>query len=101
MKQLGESFKVFEKTAKEISTLQQRLESAYEDIGNTLGKYYDIKEIMTEEESDYQKHFMKALKKFKIKTPADLQTPVAKKKFFNYIDKTYVAKEENPEAPKQ
>lgn len=42
MKTLKENFKVFEKTANEISTLQQRLESAYDDIGGTLSKYYNI-----------------------------------------------------------
>ena len=46
MKQLKESFKVFEKTAGEVHTLQQRLESAYEDIGGTLNKYYKIGEAL-------------------------------------------------------
>lgn len=41
-KRLKESMKVFEKTANEVMKLQQRLESAYEDIGETLGKYYKI-----------------------------------------------------------
>ena len=46
MKQLKESYKVFEKTAGEVHTLQQRLESAYEDMGGTLNKYYKISEAM-------------------------------------------------------
>ncbi|WWT39310.1 hypothetical protein [Microcystis phage Mel-JY01] len=41
-KKLSESFKLFEKTANEMYTLQQRLESVYEEIGETLGKYYEI-----------------------------------------------------------
>jgi hypothetical protein len=45
MKRMGESFKVFEKTLKEVSTLQQRLESAYDEIGEVLGKYYEINEL--------------------------------------------------------
>lgn len=45
MKQLGESLKVFEATAAEANTLQQRLESAYDDIGSVLGKYYNIQEL--------------------------------------------------------
>ena len=44
-KAIGESVKVFESTAKEIGTLQQRLESVFEDIGAKLGKYYEIKEL--------------------------------------------------------
>ena len=46
MKQLREAYKVFEKTAGEVHTLQQRLESAYEDMGGTLNKYYKISEAM-------------------------------------------------------
>jgi len=42
MKQLKESYKLFEKTAKEMSQLQQRLESCYEDIGKNLNNYWDV-----------------------------------------------------------
>ena len=44
MKSMNESFKVFSNTIKEVSTLQQRLESSYDEIGEVLGKYYEIKE---------------------------------------------------------
>ena len=44
-KAIGDSIKVFEGTFKEISTLQQRLESVFEDMGAKLGKYYEIKEL--------------------------------------------------------
>ena len=46
MKQLKEAYKVFEKTAGEVHTLQQRLESAYEDMGGILNKYYKIGEAL-------------------------------------------------------
>lgn len=95
MKHLGEAYKIFEKTAQEMSVLQQRLESAYEDIGGTLNKYYDVGGMVNEAQGqEYQKFFQKAMKKFKIEEPADLETPKAKKKFFNWVDKNYVAKEE-------
>ena len=96
MKHLGEAFKIFEKTAQEMSTLQQRLESAYEDIGGTLNKYYDVGGMVTEAASgeDYQKFFQKAMKKFKIQEPSDLESPKDKKKFFNWVDKNYTAKSE-------
>lgn len=42
MKQLKESYKLFEKTAGEMGTLQQRLESCYEDIGKNLNNYWDV-----------------------------------------------------------
>ena len=42
MKGLNESYKVFEKTTQEISRLQERLSASYEDIGQGLGKYFDV-----------------------------------------------------------
>jgi len=44
-KSISDSVKVFEGTFKEISTLQQRLESVFEDIGGKLGKYYEINDL--------------------------------------------------------
>jgi len=44
-RKMNESLRVFEKTVAEVVKLQQRLESVYEDIGQTLGRYYEIKEI--------------------------------------------------------
>jgi len=46
MKQLQEAYKVFEKTAGEMSGMQQRLEAAYEDIGSVLNKYYKVNESL-------------------------------------------------------
>jgi hypothetical protein len=43
-KKLGESLKLFEKTSQEMTQLQQRLEALYEEMGETLGKYYEIKD---------------------------------------------------------
>ena len=96
MKQLKESYKTFEKTANEMYTLQQRLEACYEDMGNTLNKYYDISEggTLQEKDSEYQKHFSKMMQKAKIESPADLETPQQKKKFFQQVDKTFKSKEE-------
>jgi hypothetical protein len=42
MKQLNESYKVFEQTAKEMNILQQRLAAAYEDIAQGLNRYFDV-----------------------------------------------------------
>ncbi len=58
MKRMGESFKVFEKTLKEVDTLQQRLESSYDEIGEVLGKYYEISELNeTDDEIDEGNEF--------------------------------------------
>jgi hypothetical protein len=42
MKRMNESYKVFEKTLSEVATLQQRMESSYDEIGEVLSKYYEI-----------------------------------------------------------
>ena len=44
VKEINNSVGLFEKTMKEMNTLQQRLESVFEDIGGKLGKYYEINE---------------------------------------------------------
>ena len=46
MKQMNEAYKVFEKTAQEMSGMQQRLEAAYEDMGMVLNKYYKVNEAL-------------------------------------------------------
>mgnify|MGYP003643849600 FL=1 len=50
MKQMNEAFKVFEKTSNEINGLQQRLESAYDDMGTVLNRYYRIGESLKDSE---------------------------------------------------
>tara|TARA_B100000902_G_C27267009_1_gene894115 strand:+ start:591 stop:1322 length:732 start_codon:yes stop_codon:yes gene_type:complete len=55
MKEVNTAVDMFSKTANEISTLQQRLESVFEDIGHKLGKYYEIAEAVDhidDEEAD-------------------------------------------------
>lgn len=50
MKQMNEAYKVFEKTATEMSSLQQRLESAYDDMGTVLNRYYSVNGALSETE---------------------------------------------------
>lgn len=50
MKQMNEAYKVFEKTSIEMNSMQQRLESAYEDMGSVLNRYYKIGEALREED---------------------------------------------------
>ena len=57
VKRMNESFKIFEKTLREVGTLQQRLESSYDEIGETLGKYYEISESHGEEEIEEGNEF--------------------------------------------
>jgi hypothetical protein len=43
MKSLKSNNEQFMKTVGEVSKLQQRLESLYEEMGHTLSRYYEIK----------------------------------------------------------
>jgi len=43
MKSLRSNNEQFMKTVNEVSKLQQRLESLYEEMGHTLSRYYEIK----------------------------------------------------------
>lgn len=42
LKELKNDYKLFEKTAGEITQLQQRLEGLYENIGTRLSRYYEV-----------------------------------------------------------
>ena len=105
MKELTGLSKQFGKIAQESKSLQERLGALYEDMGNILGRYYEIGETHVYghdsddvetydiEENAYEEFFQKAMKKFGIKSPADLDDD-EKKKFFNYVDKNYKADNE-------
>ena len=46
------------------------------------------------QENEYEKVFRKALKKYNVDSPDELETE-KKKKFFNYVDSIYTAKGES------
>ena len=52
------------------------------------------KEELSDKQKAYRKFFDKALKKFDIKSPADLKGDEEKKKFYDYIDKNWTAEHE-------
>ena len=98
MKELTNLSKQFGKLSEEANSVQQRLSALYEDMGNVLGRYYDLNEthdyghesddaetpeIETGEENPYQepvseaddkyaKFFRGALNKFGVSSPAEL-----------------------------
>ena len=56
-----------------------------------------VSERTVEEENEYQKFFQKALKKFGVESPAELEDDAAKKKFFDYIDANWKGDNEKAE----
>jgi len=111
MKELTGLSKQFGKVSQEANSLQERMSGLYEDMGNILGRYYEIgekhvpghddedsesnegKDMMFREDDGYKEFFNKAMKKFGIKSPKDLK-PEDKDDFFNYVDRNYKAKKE-------
>ena len=111
MKELTGLSKQFGKVASEANSLQERMSGLYEDMGNILGRYYEIgekhipghddedseakesKDMMFREGDDYKQFFNKAMKKFSISSPKDLK-PEDEKDFYNYVDRNYKAKNE-------
>ena len=88
MKELTGLSNSFGKIAGEAKSLQERMGALYEDMGNILGRYYEIGEQVTEVEGDkdeYQKFFRAALKKFGVTEPDKLPDD-KKKAFYNYVD---------------
>jgi hypothetical protein len=115
MKELTNLSKQFGKVAGEANSLQERMSGLYEDMGNILGRYYEIGEkhipghddddrdmrddmdeaekMMFREEDDYKAFFKKAMKKFNVSDIGDMSDD-DKKDFFNYVDRNYKAKKE-------
>ena len=107
MKELTGLSKQFGKVASEANALQERMTGLYEDMGNILGRYYQIGEsevsedsevkevenMMFREDDDYKAFFKKAMKKFNVKDISDMSDD-DKKDFFNYVDRNYKAKNE-------
>ena len=96
MKELTGLSGQFSKIANEAKSLQQRMGALYEDMGNILGRYYEVGEAhengehepMKGGKEEYQKFFNAALKKYGVSSPDDLDDE-KKKDFFNYVDKNW------------
>ena len=111
MKELTGLSKQFGKIAQESNALQQRMSGLYEDMGHVLSRYFEIddngdsqedekiKAGLEEpkghdiEEGDYKAFFQKAMKKFGISSPDELDDD-KKKEFFNYVDANYKGEKE-------
>ena len=123
MKELTNLSKHFNKLSEEASSVQQRLEALYEDMGGVLGRYYELNETHTDghesddietpemetgEENPYQEPISndeiteedtKYAKFFsgalkKFGVSSPAELGDKKKEFFNYVDKNYAADNE-------
>ena len=123
IKELTNLSKHFNKLSEEASSVQQRLEALYEDMGGVLGRYYELNETHTDghesddietpemetgEENPYQEPISndeiteedtKYAKFFsgalkKFGVSSPAELGDKKKEFFNYVDKNYSAENE-------
>jgi len=104
MKELTGLSKQFGKVAMEANSLQERMSGLYEDMGNILGRYYEIGEgevkVKSEdsapdfkEDDGYKAFFQKALKKWGASSPDEIKDE-DKKEFYNYVDRNWKADKE-------
>ena len=108
MKELTGLSKQFSKVAMEANSLQERMSGLYEDMGNILGRYYDISEKHVpghddedsedsapdfKEDDGYKAFFKKALKKWGASSPDEIKDE-DKKEFYNYVDRNWKADKE-------
>ena len=102
MKELTGLSKQFSKVASEANSLQERMSGLYEDMGNILGRYYEIGEgeVKSEdsapdfkEDDGYKAFFKKALKKWGASSPDEIKDE-DKKEFYNYVDRNWKADKE-------
>ena len=106
MKELVGLSKQFGKVAGEAHSLQERMSGLYEDMGNILSRYYEVHEPGHEEDNDekeeeavfkegdgYKEFFQKALKKWGVSSPNELEGG-DKKEFYDYVDRNWKADKE-------
>ena len=82
MKELKQYSDQFSKVATEASTLQQRMEGLYEDMGRILGRYYEINSI--DESIAIGESSLDEATKFDVKK---MQNLVKQDKFLTYVVK--------------
>ena len=73
----------------------KKMKRAKEPAPNVSESFLRIAAALGEgTKEEYQKFFQGALKKFKIKSPAELKSDEEKKKFFDYVDKNYTGEKD-------
>ena len=87
------------KTIAEENNWKEIIESKIDDYMSAAlqEKKEVVSERTVEEENEYQKFFQKALKKFGVESPAELEDDAAKKKFFDYVDANWKGDNEKAE----
>lgn len=89
-----------------LGRVAEKIDERSRSLSNTaFGSRSDAEEVESvneEEDTEYEKFFRKALKKFGVSDPSEFDSDEKKKEFFDYVDKNYksdVEKETGKEDP--
>lgn len=76
-----------------LGRVAEKIDERSRSLSNTaFGSRSDAEEVESvneEEDTEYEKFFRKALKKFGVSDPSEFDSDEKKKEFFDYIDKNY------------
>ena len=76
-----------------LGRVAEKIDERSRSLSNTaFGSRSDVEEVESvneEEDTEYEKFFRKALKKFGVSDPSEFDSDEKKKEFFDYIDKNY------------
>ena len=75
-----------------LSRVAVKIDERSRSLANTAfdnNKVEEVETVNEEEDTEYEKFFRKALKKFGVSDPSEFDSDEKKKEFFDYIDKNY------------
>ncbi len=73
--------------------LLEKIDTRINELKENL-RLLEAKDEEVDEETEYQKFFKSALKKFDVDSPDDFKSDDEKKKFFDYVDKEWKGEKE-------
>ena len=75
-----------------LSRVAVKIDERSRSLANTAfdnNKVEEVETVNEEEDTEYEKFFRKALKKFGVSDPSEFDSDEKKKEFFDYVDKNY------------
>ena len=81
-----------------LSRVAVKIDERSRSLANTAfdnNKVEEVETVNEEEDTEYEKFFRKALKKFGVSDPSEFDSDEKKKEFFDYVDKNYKSGEKN------
>jgi len=102
-KNVADTYKELEEVRKDTDELEPRakgekdFKALHKVKDNDEEDENDSEDGVNEDKDKYKEFFNKALKKWKVDSPEDIEDKAERKKFFNWVDDNYKAKNESTE----